>query len=87
MAPGHEDSEPVDAVLRIRMDITGKIGIVGSGLIGKSWAMIFASVGYKVNLIPFLRDKYLKLSVTDDKMELKLFAIIQGNISRLSLQL
>ncbi|KAJ8931313.1 hypothetical protein NQ314_015794 [Rhamnusium bicolor] len=25
-----------------------KIGIVGSGLIGRSWAMIFASVGYKV---------------------------------------
>lgn len=25
-----------------------KIGIIGSGLIGKSWAMIFASVGYKV---------------------------------------
>ena len=24
------------------------IGIIGSGLIGKSWAMIFASVGYKV---------------------------------------
>jgi len=27
-----------------------KIGIIGSGLIGKSWAMIFASVGYKVVL-------------------------------------
>jgi len=26
------------------------IGIIGSGLIGKSWAMIFASVGYKVVL-------------------------------------
>nr|CAH7719509.1 unnamed protein product [Callosobruchus chinensis] len=25
-----------------------KIGIIGSGLIGRSWAMIFASVGYKV---------------------------------------
>jgi 3-hydroxyacyl-CoA dehydrogenase len=32
------------------MDSKGKIGIVGSGLIGKSWAMIFASVGYKVLL-------------------------------------
>jgi len=29
---------------------TEKIGIVGSGLIGKSWAMIFASVGYEVML-------------------------------------
>jgi len=28
----------------------GKIGIVGSGLIGKSWAMIFASVGHQVVL-------------------------------------
>jgi len=28
----------------------GKVGIVGSGLIGKSWAMIFASVGYEVVL-------------------------------------
>ena len=32
------------------MDSKGKIGIVGSGLIGKSWAMIFASVGYNVVL-------------------------------------
>ena len=28
-----------------------KIGIVGSGLIGQSWAMIFASVGYQVGTI------------------------------------
>ena len=28
----------------------GKVGIVGSGLIGKSWAMIFASVGYEVTI-------------------------------------
>ena len=27
-----------------------KIGIVGSGLIGKSWAMIFASEGFSVVL-------------------------------------
>jgi L-gulonate 3-dehydrogenase len=32
------------------MESKGKIGIVGSGLIGKSWAMIFASVGYKVSI-------------------------------------
>ena len=29
----------------------GRIGIVGSGVIGKSWAMIFASQGYEVSLI------------------------------------
>ena len=27
-----------------------KVAIIGSGLVGKSWAMIFASVGYKVSL-------------------------------------
>ena len=28
----------------------GKVGIVGSGLVGKSWAMIFASAGYNVTI-------------------------------------
>nr|XP_045608033.1 lambda-crystallin homolog isoform X3 [Procambarus clarkii] len=28
----------------------GKIGVVGSGFIGRSWAMLFASVGYEVYL-------------------------------------
>ena len=32
------------------IDMAAHIGIIGSGLIGKSWAMIFASVGYKVRL-------------------------------------
>lgn len=27
-----------------------KVAVVGSGLVGKSWAMIFASVGYNVTL-------------------------------------
>lgn len=27
-----------------------KVAIVGSGLVGKSWAMIFASVGYEVRI-------------------------------------
>lgn len=30
------------------MTTPGKVGLVGSGLVGKSWAMIFASVGYEV---------------------------------------
>ncbi|XP_023332864.1 lambda-crystallin [Eurytemora carolleeae] len=34
----------------LRMSGKGSVGIVGSGLIGKSWAMIFASVGYEVKL-------------------------------------
>jgi len=32
-----------------KMTSEKKIGIVGSGLIGKSWAMIFASKGYPVS--------------------------------------
>ena len=28
-----------------------KVGVVGSGLVGKSWAMIFASQGYQVKLL------------------------------------
>ncbi|XP_017473243.1 PREDICTED: lambda-crystallin homolog [Rhagoletis zephyria] len=32
------------------MTSKGKVGIVGSGLIGRSWSMLFASVGYQVFL-------------------------------------
>ena len=28
-----------------------KVGVVGSGLVGKSWAMIFASQGYEVAIL------------------------------------
>jgi len=29
---------------------TGKVGIIGSGLIGRSWAMLFVGAGYDVCL-------------------------------------
>lgn len=32
------------------MDLSQNIGIIGSGLIGRSWSMIFASAGYKVTI-------------------------------------
>lgn len=30
--------------------LNSKVGIIGSGLIGRSWAMIFAAAGYRVSL-------------------------------------
>ena len=32
------------------MESKGKIGIVGSGLIGQNWALIFIAAGYEVSL-------------------------------------
>ena len=40
-------SVPVRTMANLKNE---KIGIVGSGLIGKSWAMIFASEGFNVKL-------------------------------------
>jgi L-gulonate 3-dehydrogenase len=35
----------------------GKVGIVGSGLIGRSWAMLFAAAGYEVKLFDAQSDQ------------------------------
>ncbi|XP_064628007.1 lambda-crystallin-like [Lineus longissimus] len=36
------------------MEKKGKIGIIGSGLIGRSWAMLFAGAGYHISLFDIL---------------------------------
>ena len=40
-----------------KLKMKGKIGIVGSGLIGRSWAMIFASAGYNVVLFDIKKEQ------------------------------
>jgi len=49
-----------------------KIGIIGSGLIGKSWAMIFASEGFNVVLYDVVQSQVTK-AIEDIKSELVQF--------------
>ena len=51
-----------------------KIGIVGSGLIGKSWAMIFASEGFNVKLYDVDKNQVAKA------IEVIIFIIIGNSI-------
>jgi len=47
----------------------GKVGIVGSGLIGRSWAMLFAAAGYNVVMYDLL-DKQLSDAIVYIKQQL-----------------
>jgi len=47
-----------------------KIGIIGSGLIGRSWSMLFASVGYQVMLYDILPEQ-VQNALKETEKELK----------------
>jgi len=48
----------------------GKVAIIGSGLIGSSWAMLFAGAGYTVQLYDVLPDR-LKTVIAEIEMQLE----------------
>uniref|UniRef100_A0A1I8Q8G3 3-hydroxyacyl-CoA dehydrogenase NAD binding domain-containing protein n=1 Tax=Stomoxys calcitrans TaxID=35570 RepID=A0A1I8Q8G3_STOCA len=61
----------------------GKIGIIGSGLIGRSWSMLFASVGYQVMVYDILPNQVANdLKETQKELNnLESKGLIRGDLS------
>jgi len=60
-----------------------KVGIVGSGLIGRSWSMLFASVGYQVMLYDILPEQ-IQTALKETEKELKNLeskGLLRGNLN------
>jgi len=60
-----------------------KIGVIGSGLIGRSWAMIFAGAGWKVSLYD-IEPKQIETALDDIKQQLQTLEkakLLRGTLS------
>ena len=62
---------------------TEKVAIIGSGLVGKSWAMIFASAGYNVTLYDIDKDQVTKAlsNIADELDQFEKEGVLRGKIS------